>query len=64
MLLAVLSVCSEEELTDACADSTEGTEAAPLPEEWRREINNKILAVRKMQRVYTMLRSVPFIILF
>lgn len=70
MLLAVLSVCSEEELTDADTDSTEGTEVlagpAPTPEEIQRrrqEIKNKILAVGKMQRVFTILRSVSFAIL-
>ena len=67
MLLAVLSVCSEEELTDADSDSIEGTEVptdiAPTPEEIRRrrqEIKNKILAVGKVQRMFQILRSVFF----
>jgi serine/threonine-protein phosphatase 2B catalytic subunit len=66
MLLAVLSVCSEEELTDVDADSLEEAdempaEPAPSPEEIQRrrqEIKNKIIAVGKMQKVFTMLRSV------
>jgi serine/threonine-protein phosphatase 2B catalytic subunit len=65
MLLAVLSVCSEEELSDA--DSTEGVEIPaelpPTPEEIQRrrqEIKNKILAVGKVQRMFQMLRSVFF----
>lgn len=67
MLLAVLRVCSEEELTDVDGDSSEGTEVpadiSPMPEEIQRrrqEIKNKILAVGKVQRMFQILRSVPF----
>jgi serine/threonine-protein phosphatase 2B catalytic subunit len=67
MLLAVLSVCSEEELelTDADTESdvvvTVG-EPTPSPEEIQRrrqEIKSKIMAVGKMQKVFQILRSVP-----
>lgn len=69
MLLAVLSVCSQEELTEADSDS--GDEAAastgPSPAERQRrrqEIKNKIMAIGKMQKVYQMLRYASYSILF
>jgi len=58
MLLAVLSVCSEEELSEV--DPDEGSEAGASPEDIlkrREEIKNKILAVGKMQKIYEMLRE-------
>lgn len=65
MLLAVLSVCSEEELTEADIDSTGEveirTELPPMSEDIQRrrqEIKNKILAVGKVQRMFQVLRSV------
>jgi serine/threonine-protein phosphatase 2B catalytic subunit len=63
MLLAVLSVCSEEELTDADTDSIAEmpAELPPTAEEIqnrRQEIKNKILAVGKVQRMFQLLRSV------
>jgi hypothetical protein len=71
MLLAVLSVCSEKGLTDADTNSLDGVdempvEPAPSFEEirwWQQEIKNKILAVGKMQKVFTMLQSVSIIFL-
>lgn len=68
MLLAVLSVCSEEELTEADIDSTGEveirTELPPMSEDIQRrrqEIKNKILAVGKVQRMFQVLRSVLFL---
>ena len=66
MLLAILSVCSEEELTETSdSEDEEDTkiiaDAATTPaqiEQRRQQIKNKILAVGKMQRVFTLLRSV------
>ncbi|KAG5638516.1 3',5'-cyclic-nucleotide phosphodiesterase (PDEase) (3':5'-CNP) [Sphagnurus paluster] len=62
MLLAVLSVCSEEELTEV--DSDEETVASvdqamsPADVQRRRqEIKNKIMAIGKMQRVFQRLRE-------
>lgn len=64
MLLAVLSVCSEEELTEADIDSTGEveirTELPPMSEDIQRrrqEIKNKILAVGKVQRMFQVLRQ-------
>jgi hypothetical protein len=59
MLLAVLSICSEEELSDTRADA-EGRKKADVqasPEEIR-AIQNKILAVGKMHKVFQVLRLV------
>lgn len=63
MLLAVLSVCSEEELGEADSDS-EGdiqalADAALLGDyqQRREEIKNKVLAVGRMQRVFQILRE-------
>jgi len=58
MLLAVLSICSEEELSEV--DQDEVPEAGANPEDIlkrREEIKSKILAVGKMQRIYEMLRE-------
>jgi serine/threonine-protein phosphatase 2B catalytic subunit len=62
MLLAVLSVCSEEELEDTSSDEDETRTIADLalsPNEIaqrRQQIKNKILAVGRMQRVFQILR--------
>jgi len=64
MLLAVLSVCSEEELEDTSSDEDETRTIADLalsPNEIaqrRQQIKNKILAVGRMQRVFQILRYV------
>ena len=58
MLLALLNICSKEELE-------ESDDETPLPQtpvednsERRRVIKNKILAVGRMSRVFALLRSV------
>ncbi len=63
MLLAVLSVCSEEELgeTDSDSDDLQAlADAAQLGDyqQRREEIKNKVLAVGRMQRVFQILRFV------
>ena len=65
MLLAILSICSQEELEESSSDTeTETDEQQPhRPEEVskrRQQIKNKILAVGKMQRVFQLLRYVYF----
>jgi hypothetical protein len=63
MLLAVQSVCIEEEVTDTDADSLAGAdempaEPAPLHKELQRqwqEIKNKNIAVGQMQKVFRIL---------
>jgi len=55
MLLAILSICSQEELDD----SDDGEETAPNMEDLaarRQLIKKKILAVGKMQKVFQLLR--------
>jgi len=58
MLLAILSICSQEELVE----SDESDEDAPTGEQdlaMRRQlIKNKILAVGRMQKVFQLLRFV------
>ncbi|KAJ8488250.1 hypothetical protein ONZ45_g14019 [Pleurotus djamor] len=59
MLLAILSICSEEELNESDESETEET-AKPTAEEVqqrRQVIKNKILAVGRMQRVFQLLRE-------
>ena len=67
MLLAILSICSQEELVDSDAESDEA-EAAGTTEDLaarRQLIKNKILAVGRMQKVFQLLRFVfLFIYLF
>lgn len=64
MLLAVLSVCSEEELEDSGSSDEDDTrtiaDLSLTPQEIaqrRQQIKNKILAVGKMQRVFQLLRE-------
>jgi len=57
MLLALLSVCSEEELSEPSSEP--GTSAEDIQRR-RDEIKRKIRAVGKMQRVYQILRLVLF----
>ena len=64
MLLAVLAVCSEEELEDSGSSDEDDTRTIAdlglTPQEIahrRQEIKNKILAVGKMQRVFQLLRD-------
>jgi hypothetical protein len=57
MLLAILSICTQEEL----AESEESEGEAPSVEDVaarRQVIRNKILAVGRMQRVFQLLRFV------
>ena len=57
MLLAILSICTQEEL----AESEESEEEAPSVEDLaarKQVIKNKILAVGRMQRVFQLLRFV------
>jgi hypothetical protein len=62
MLLAVLSVCSNEELADMYPGQTGAETPAPTPEEIER-IKNKIIAAGKMYKVFQLLRLVllPFV---
>ncbi|KNZ76531.1 Serine/threonine-protein phosphatase 2B catalytic subunit [Termitomyces sp. J132] len=64
MLLAVLSVCSQEELSEVDSESGDeaigGIEPGMTPAEIqkrRQEIKNKIMAIGKMQKVFQMLRD-------
>jgi serine/threonine-protein phosphatase 2B catalytic subunit len=66
MLLAVLSICSEEELSETRTD-TEGQKIAEMPAltpEEIRAIKDKILAVGKMHKVFHVLRFVLLLPLF
>jgi serine/threonine-protein phosphatase 2B catalytic subunit len=60
MLLAVLSVCSPEELEESDDDDTRTRVAAEefVTHERREQMRSKILAVGKMQRVFEILRFV------
>ena len=57
MLLAVLSVCSEEELDTDSDGETKEEHAAEQIRLRREQIKNKIRAVGRMQRVFTLLRE-------
>ena len=69
MFLAILSICTEEELADYdSADSDEEERLANLAltdqeiDERRERIRNKVLAVGRMARAFKMLRFVLMII--
>ncbi|KAG6820028.1 hypothetical protein H0H93_006366, partial [Arthromyces matolae] len=62
MLLAVLSVCSQEELSEVDPDEDEHTTVDPgmsaaEVQKRRQEIKKKIMAIGKMQKVFQMLRE-------
>lgn len=65
MLLAILSICSEEELEDTSSDEDMDetrtiADVAPTPSELsarREQIKNKILVVGRMQRLFQLLRE-------
>lgn len=60
MLLAIVSICSEEELQESERSSEDGSAATGDSAEIRdrrEEIRNKIRAVGKMQRVFQLLRD-------
>ncbi|KAH8101895.1 serine/threonine protein phosphatase 2B [Cristinia sonorae] len=59
MLLAMLGVCTKEELEDTSEDEilTSPTTAAEEQAERRKVIKNKILAVGRMSRVFALLRE-------
>ncbi|PFH49596.1 hypothetical protein AMATHDRAFT_62805 [Amanita thiersii Skay4041] len=61
MLLAILSICSEEELQETDSDEGRMT-AGPTEAELKRrqQIKNKIMAVGRMQRVFQLLRFVSY----
>ncbi|TFY68094.1 hypothetical protein EVG20_g3697 [Dentipellis fragilis] len=63
-LLAILSICSEEELEESSSEDEDGTrtvtDSAFTPSEIsarRQQIKNKILVVGKMQRMFQLLRE-------
>lgn len=57
MLLSVLSVCSEEELDGDSEEEAKGDQTADEIQARREQIRNKIRAVGRMQRVFTILRE-------
>ncbi|KAF8733666.1 hypothetical protein AX14_003683 [Amanita brunnescens Koide BX004] len=58
MLLAILRICTEEELLESDGDSEAATKASDAEIQKRRQaIKNKILAVGKMQRAFQKLRE-------
>ncbi len=59
MLLAILSICTQEELAES--DDSEGEVNVEDIAARRQLIKNKILAVGRMQKVFQLLRSVFFI---
>lgn len=61
MLLAVLAVCSEEELEGTVDDDDDARTVISTTsevEQRRKEIKSKIMAVGKMQRIFQLLRYV------
>jgi serine/threonine-protein phosphatase 2B catalytic subunit len=61
MLLAILSICSQEELdseSDGEEDEAEESRREEAVAARRQEIKNKIRAVGKMQKVFQILRFV------
>ena len=66
MLLAILSICSQEELNESDEESDEA-EAHASTEDLaarRQLIKNKILAVGRMQKVFKLLRFVSILFFF
>jgi len=68
MLLAILSICSDDELVEAESDEDAAARGAGEPPQSptelahrRQQIKNKIMAVGKMQRVFQILRFVHHI---
>jgi serine/threonine-protein phosphatase 2B catalytic subunit len=64
MLLAVLAVCSQEELEEALSSASDDDETRTRAEDEakqarREQIKNKIMAVGRMQRVCQILRFAP-----
>ncbi|RKP27743.1 serine/threonine-protein phosphatase 2B catalytic subunit [Syncephalis pseudoplumigaleata] len=60
MLIAILNICSKEELAEASEKEASGEVALPVDQETearRNVIRNKILAVGKMARVFAVLRE-------
>lgn len=57
MLLAILSICSQEELADSVSDEEEREDDDEAALARRQQIKNKILAVGKMQMVFQLLRE-------
>ena len=62
MLLAILSICSQEELDSESSDGEEDVQEEALRTEAvaarRQAIKNKIMAVGRMQKVFQILRFV------
>lgn len=56
MLLAILSICTQEELAESDESEGEAVNTEDIAER-KQMIKNKILAVGKMQRVFQLLRS-------
>lgn len=56
MLLAILSICSQEELVDNDEGSRMEEDVTEEVAARRQQIKNKILAVGRMQRVFQLLR--------
>lgn len=61
MLIAVLNTCTKEELEESSDD--ESISESPTSKAARRKvIRNKILAVGRMSRVFSLLRSVYYLL--
>ena len=62
MLVAVLNTCTKEELEESEEEESLETPSSPTREsaERRKIIKNKILAVGRISRVFSLLRFVPF----
>jgi serine/threonine-protein phosphatase 2B catalytic subunit len=68
MFLAILAICSEEELIESDeSDSDKERELSNLAtreeaEERKEKIRNKVLAVGRMARAFKILRFVPYLL--